>query len=66
MYWRCGSSSRVPALQVQNPEFKPQSHQKQKKGSVKDHSRSAILGCLYTQPTEMNMRGVLLDKINPW
>jgi hypothetical protein len=26
----CGSSSKVPALQVQNPEFKPQSHQETK------------------------------------
>jgi hypothetical protein len=26
--WRCGSSHRAPALQVQNPEFKPQSHRK--------------------------------------
>jgi hypothetical protein len=31
MDWRCGSSHRVPALQVQSPEFKPQSHQKKKK-----------------------------------
>jgi hypothetical protein len=31
MYWRCGSSSRIPALQVQNPEFKPQSHTHTKK-----------------------------------
>jgi hypothetical protein len=27
MHWRFGSSSRMPALQVQSPEFKPQSHQ---------------------------------------
>jgi hypothetical protein len=31
MNWRCGSSNRVPALQVQSPDFKPQSHQKKKK-----------------------------------
>jgi hypothetical protein len=31
MGWRCGSSSRAPALQAQNPEFKSQSHQKKKK-----------------------------------
>jgi hypothetical protein len=24
MYWRCGSSSRAPALQTQSPEFKLQ------------------------------------------
>jgi hypothetical protein len=29
--WRCGSNSRVPAVQVQSPEFKPQSHKKEKK-----------------------------------
>jgi hypothetical protein len=28
MDWRCGSSNKVPALQGQNSEFKPQSHQK--------------------------------------
>jgi hypothetical protein len=28
--WRYGSSSRVPALQMQSPKFKPQSHSKQK------------------------------------
>jgi hypothetical protein len=27
MEWRCGSSSRAPALQTQSPEFKSQSHQ---------------------------------------
>jgi hypothetical protein len=31
MDWRWGSSSRVPALQVQSHQFKPQSHQKKKK-----------------------------------
>jgi hypothetical protein len=33
MDWKCGSSSRVPTLQMQSPEFKPQSHQKKKKSS---------------------------------
>jgi hypothetical protein len=33
MNWRCGLRSRVPALQVQNPEFKFQSHT-QKKGNI--------------------------------
>jgi hypothetical protein len=33
--WRHGSSSRVPTLQVQNPEFKPQSHQKKRKKKKK-------------------------------
>jgi hypothetical protein len=28
MNWRCGSSGRVPALQEQNLEFKPQSGRK--------------------------------------
>jgi hypothetical protein len=35
MDWRCGSSTRAPALQVQNPEFKPQSHQKEKEKKKK-------------------------------
>jgi hypothetical protein len=39
MNWKCGSSSRVPALQVQNPEFKPQSHQKKRK---KERKKSVI------------------------
>jgi hypothetical protein len=30
MEWRCGSNRRVPALQVQSPEFKPKSNQKEK------------------------------------
>jgi hypothetical protein len=30
MNWRCGSSGRVPALQAQNPEFKPESPKKKK------------------------------------
>jgi hypothetical protein len=25
--WRYGSSGKVPALQVQDPDFKPQNHQ---------------------------------------
>jgi hypothetical protein len=31
MDWRCGSSSRAPALQAQSPQFKPQDYQKKKK-----------------------------------
>jgi hypothetical protein len=31
MEWRYGSSGRVPVLQAQSPEFKPQSHKKKKK-----------------------------------
>jgi hypothetical protein len=33
MGWGCGSRSRLPAKQVQSPEFKPNYHQK-KKGQV--------------------------------
>jgi hypothetical protein len=32
MDWRCGSSSRVPALQVRSPEFKFQSYKKERVG----------------------------------
>jgi hypothetical protein len=35
MDWRCGSSSRVPALQALSPEFKLQSHKKKKKKKKK-------------------------------
>jgi hypothetical protein len=31
MDWRCGSSGRVPAWQVQSPEIQLQSHQKKRK-----------------------------------
>jgi hypothetical protein len=31
MDWQCGSNSKVPALQMQSPEFKPQFHWKKKK-----------------------------------
>jgi hypothetical protein len=31
MDWRYGSSDRAPSLQAQNPKFRPQSYQKQKK-----------------------------------
>jgi hypothetical protein len=38
MDWRCGSSDKVAALQVQSTEFKPHSHQKKKK---KEEGRSS-------------------------
>jgi hypothetical protein len=43
--WKCGSSNRVPDLpvpdlQMQNPEFKPQSHKKKKK---KERKKAAKL-----------------------
>jgi hypothetical protein len=48
MDWRFGSSSRVPALQVQSPEFKPHSRQKKiKLGMVMhtcNHSNSGDMG----------------------
>jgi hypothetical protein len=31
MHWRFVSSNRVPALQAQSPEFKPESHPPKKK-----------------------------------
>jgi hypothetical protein len=34
MNWRCGSSGKKSALQVQHPKFKPQSHQKGKKKTL--------------------------------
>jgi hypothetical protein len=33
----CGLSGRTPALQVQSPEFKPQSHKKKKKKKKKSN-----------------------------
>jgi hypothetical protein len=35
MGWRCGSIGRTPVLQVQSPEFTPQSHQIKKKKKKK-------------------------------
>jgi hypothetical protein len=34
MDWRYSSSDRLPGLQAQSPEFKPQFHQKKKKKKV--------------------------------
>jgi hypothetical protein len=39
MDWSCGSSSTVPALQVQSPEFKQQ-YQKKKKKKKKEYSQA--------------------------
>jgi hypothetical protein len=39
MDWRCGSSNRIPALHVQSTEFKPQSHQKKKKGKKEKQNK---------------------------
>jgi hypothetical protein len=33
MDWKCDSSIRVPALQAQSPEFKPQSQKKEERKS---------------------------------
>jgi hypothetical protein len=38
MNWRCGSSGGAPSLQVQSPEFKPQSHVKKEKKKKKRDS----------------------------
>jgi hypothetical protein len=38
MYWKYDSRGEVPALQTQSPEFKPQSHQKEKKKIRHDFS----------------------------
>jgi hypothetical protein len=40
MNWRHGSSGTVPALQVQCPEFAPQSHKKKKKKKMRMKSAS--------------------------
>jgi hypothetical protein len=42
MDWRCGLSSRVPALKVQNPTLKSQSHQKQKKKKKKERKQGSV------------------------
>jgi hypothetical protein len=39
MDWRCGSSSRIPILQAQSPEFKPQSQLKKKKRKKKKRKK---------------------------
>jgi hypothetical protein len=40
---RCGSSSRVPTLQAQTPEFKPYSHKtKQKKPEFKPQDAPSL------------------------
>jgi hypothetical protein len=48
---KCGSSSRVPALQVWSPEFKPQSvppkKQKRRKTECFKHSYEALYGWIF-------------------
>jgi hypothetical protein len=39
MDWRCSSSGRAPALQVQSPEFKSQSHQEKRKGKERKRGK---------------------------
>jgi hypothetical protein len=38
--WRCGSRGKVPTLPVLSSEFKPQSHQKQRKRKKKNKTCS--------------------------
>jgi hypothetical protein len=47
--WRCGSTGRAPALQVQSPELKPQSNQKKKKKCPKKISRDLTSNRLHTK-----------------
>jgi hypothetical protein len=54
MDWRYGSSNRVPALQAQSPEFKPQTHQKKKK-------KGPAVGRIYIPPNYWRER-VHLDR----
>jgi hypothetical protein len=51
MHWRCGWSGRVPALQLQIPEFKPQFHQgeKKKKNSRVKQEPTSILTLMLSQ-----------------
>jgi hypothetical protein len=41
--WRCGSSHRMPTLQAQSPEFKPQSHQKKERKEGRKKNRIMLL-----------------------
>jgi hypothetical protein len=50
MDWRCGSSGRVPALQVQSPEFKPQ----KKKSAIGNH--------YYSQGADIRMSSLNIIK----
>jgi hypothetical protein len=51
MDWRCGSSDRVPALQVKSLKFKPQSHQKNKMKDLEDWFKR---------------KSTCLASLNPW
>jgi hypothetical protein len=44
MDWRCGASDTALALQVQSPEFKPQSHKKEKS---KNKNPNELCGIVY-------------------
>jgi hypothetical protein len=49
MDWRCGSSSRAPALQVLSPEIKPQSPPKQMSCPILDCARCQALPSMWAQ-----------------
>jgi hypothetical protein len=55
MDW-CGSSSREPALHMQSPEFKPQSHQKQYKQKGWGHGSSGRALASYVQGPGFNLQ----------
>jgi hypothetical protein len=66
MDWRCDSSGRAPALQVQSPEFKAQSHLKTKQnknlGCVLCHKgdpQCHTLRCLEDMPGPRSAWGLL-------
>jgi hypothetical protein len=50
---RCGSSSRIPALQAQDPDFKHQSTHKKKKKKEKEKKRE-ILGFTIKEYLQIN------------
>jgi hypothetical protein len=54
MDWRCGSSGRAPTLQVWDPEFKPQSNQKNKNKNYihNDHNHYSFLELPHHPNTE--------------
>jgi hypothetical protein len=50
MDWRYGPSGRVSSLQTQNPELKPQSHQKKEKEGKENKTKSQRICICFPEP----------------
>jgi hypothetical protein len=61
MDWRCGSRSRAPALQVERPEFKSQSHTKKKSHLTSDLQENRMKNRGSSWIWQVYLLGICLD-----